>query len=218
MTANGGRWPDWPLAPDSGADPRWTGASIVVRQQRAHASRECAAEHERRQHDRGNHLATDREYRADGSRPDDGDQGRPQRDRQGVSQHSVSGPGDSRYDQTEEERRQAGFTENGPLNFPPAATRCNQAPKETSAPAAGTRALFSSKSHFLPYSCRQSTAGAEAGSKRRMPRHPPPAFASTASQVTRPWKLPSAGVRPWRPRCGSPACRSRACRARSWSA
>ena len=35
--------------------------------------------------------------------------------------------------------------------------------------------------------------------------------------AARPWKLPSAGVRPWRPRCGSPACRSRACRARSWS-
>src|SRR6266516_116097 len=32
-------------------------------------------------------------------------------------------------------------------------------------------------------------------SKRRVPKHPPPALASTASQVTRPWKLPSAAVR-----------------------
>jgi hypothetical protein len=28
-------------------------------------------------------------------------------------------------------------------------------------------------------------------SKRRMPKHPPPALASTASQVTRPWKSSS---------------------------
>jgi len=71
-------------------------------------------------------------------------------------------------------------------------------------------------------------SGAMAADRRRMPKHPPSAFASTASQVTRPWKpsglairqlwkLPSATARPWRLRCGSPSCRSRACRARSWS-
>jgi hypothetical protein len=31
--------------------------------------------------------------------------------------------------------------------------------------------------------------------KRRMPKHPPPAFTSAASQVTRPWKLLISALR-----------------------
>ncbi len=53
--------------------------------------------------------------------------------------------------------------------------------------------------------------------RRRMPKHPPPAFASTRHRFTRPSKLPSAGARLSHLRCGSPACRSRACHGRSWS-
>jgi len=40
---------------------------------------------------------------------------------------------------------------------------------------------------------------------------------TTGASLTRPWKLPSAGARPWRLRGGSPCGRFRACRASSWS-
>src|SRR4051812_27904533 len=53
----------------------------------------------------------------------------------------------------------------------------------------------------------KQTADAK-GTRRRL-RQPAP-------QVTRPWKLPSTDVRPWRLRCGSPCGRSRACRGSSW--
>jgi hypothetical protein len=57
--------------------------------------------------------------------------------------------------------------------------------------------------------CGQADGGCQ--NTRRRLRQP-------ASQVTRPWKLPSAGVRLWRLRCGSPSCRPHACRGWSWSA
>ena len=221
MTANGGcPWAGPAAFCRAGRhDGRPFPAAIVLRKQRTRARRSSAADHERHRQPRGD-VATKnpgeksvRQVNA-AVAPTDAVTSLRRRIGKSRARHPSRSP---MIAETKSAGKQHRSTTKSPGRSPlDAATQIARHDDRCRTSSRNTSARFI---EVMPYQSQSSICmDHHRGSKRTADAEAPAArLRQPASQVTRPWKLPSAGVRPWRPRCGSPSCRSRACRAPSWS-